>query len=203
MAKLLPSLSRWQIVSLACALALLVGVATFFISGPPAGSGGAGRLSGGDFTLNAASGPLALHDFRGQVVILYFGYASCPDACPTALGATGQALALLTPAELARVQPLFVSVDPDRDTPAALKDYAAFFHPKILAATGSAAQIAELARRYGVYYRRQESSSASGYSVDHSSSLYVINGNGQIDNVLPHGVTPPQIASALRRALAL
>lgn len=193
-------LSRWQTVSLGCVLALLVGIATFFISSPTAALNTA-RPSGGDFTLTSADGPVSLKDFRGQVVVFYFGYASCPDACPTTLGATSQALGTLSAAELARVQPIFISIDPARDAPAALKEYAAFFHPKMLGLTGSNGDIAELARRYGVYYRRQESNSASGYTVDHSSSLYVINGAGQIDSLLPHGTTPAQIASALRSAM--
>ncbi len=205
MTKLPPSrrllLSRWSIVGLACLLALSVGIASYFLGNRSMADAGLSRPNGGDFTLNAAAGPVSLHDFHGQVAIVYFGYASCPDACPTALGATGQALALLTPAELAQIQPIFISVDPNRDTPAALKEYAAFFHAKTLGITGSEAQIADVARRYGVYYHRQESTSASGYSVDHSSSLYVINRAGQIADVLPHGITPPQIAAALRRAL--
>lgn len=188
---------RWLLVSIGCLLALLLAVATFFMAGPK----GSTRVPGGDFSLNSADGPQTLSRWRGQALIIYFGYTSCPDACPTALAATGQALALLKPAELALVQPLFISVDPERDHLAALKTYAAFFHPKLLGLTGSPAQIAELARRYGVYYHRQETASANGYTVDHSSSLYILDAAGKIVTILPHAVTPPQIAAALRQAL--
>ena len=95
--------------------------------------------TGGDFTLQSATGPVTLKDYRGKVVLLYFGYTYCPDICPTSLTATAQALGQLAPAELARVQTLFVSVDPERDTPARLKDYGAFFHPSIIGVTGTAA----------------------------------------------------------------
>jgi protein SCO1/2 len=84
---------------------------------------------GGDFTLQSADGPVALKDFRGKVVLLYFGYTYCPDICPTSLAATADGLKELKPDELARVAVILISVDPKRDTPARLKEYARFFHP--------------------------------------------------------------------------
>ena len=93
--------------------------------------------SGGDFSLDSADGRIATQNFRGQVVALYFGYTYCPDVCPTSLAALGSALEKLTPAELAQVQPLFISVDPERDSVARLKDYAVFFHPKLKGLTGT------------------------------------------------------------------
>ena len=195
-----PLLGRWQIVGLACLLAVLVGVFTYFLSHGDSAPGSGGQPAG-EFTVSSAKGPLSLASLRGQVVVLYFGYTSCPDACPTTLGATAQALAMLTPAELAQVQPVFISVDPERDHLPALQEYAAFFHPKMLGTTASKEEIAAIARRYGVYYHRQDSNSASGYTVDHSSSLYVIDGGGQLSTVLPHGSNPAQIAAALRRAM--
>lgn len=196
-----PLLGRWQIVGLACLLAVLVGVFTYFLSHGDSAVGSTGQPAG-DFTVASAKGPLTLASLRGQVVVVYFGYTSCPDACPTTLGATAQALALLTPAELAQVQPVFISVDPERDRLPALQEYAAFFHPKMLGTTASKDEIAAIARRYGVYYHRQDSGSASGYTVDHSSSLYLIDGGGQLAAVLPHGSSPAQIAAALRHALS-
>lgn len=196
-----PLLGRWQIVALACLLAVLVGVFAYFLSHGGSATGN-GTQPAGEFTVTSAKGPLTLASLRGQVVIVYFGYTSCPDACPTTLGATAQALAMLTPAELAQVQPVFISVDPERDRLPALQEYAAFFHPKMLGTTAGKDEIAAIARRYGVYYHRQDSSSASGYTVDHSSSLYVIDGGGQLSTVLPHGSSPVQIAAALRRAMS-
>ena len=87
----------------------------------------AGGPPGGDFTLQSAAGPVSLADYRGKLVLVYFGYTYCPDVCPTSLAATSEGLKQLTPAERARVSMIFVSVDPKRDTPARLKEYAEFF----------------------------------------------------------------------------
>ena len=102
---------------------------------------------GGDFTLQSYRGPVELQDFRGQVVLLYFGYTWCPDICPTSLGLTSLALKALKPDELARVQSLFVSVDPERDTLEKLKNYGEYFHPKILGITGSPEAVAEVTQK--------------------------------------------------------
>lgn len=118
-------------------------------------TGIAGLPPGGDFTLQSADGPLALHDLRGRVVLLFFGYTDCPGICPTALADQGAAFRLLKPEELERVAGIFVSVDPERDTPAHLKAYAGSFHPLIRGVTGAPADLQALARRYGVLYARQ------------------------------------------------
>jgi protein SCO1/2 len=195
-------LPRWQAVSLIAVLAVIIGGAAYLVGGgqplPRPPTAGSALPAGGDFALHSSDGPIRLADFRGKAVLLYFGYTSCPDACPTMLGLTAQALALLQPEELAQLQPLFIAIDPDRDTPPRIKEYASFFHPKLRAATGSAAEIAAVARQYGVYYRAQETNSAGGYTVDHSSSLYLIDRTGQLRRVLPHGTPPDQIAAAVR-----
>lgn len=157
--------------------------------------------TGGDFTLQAAQGAVSLGDFRGKAVLVYFGYTYCPDICPTALAFAAQGLKLLTEDELARTQVLFVSVDPERDTLEKLKEYGAFFHPNILGLTGSPAQIEDVAKRYGASYRKQETGSAGGYVVDHSSNLYVIDPDGKLVNTLPHGTMGNDIATAIRAAL--
>lgn len=157
--------------------------------------------SGGDFTLQSASGPVSLHDFRGKVVLVYFGYTYCPDICPTSLAATAAALGQLTPAELAQVQTLFVSVDPERDTPARLKDYAAFFHPSILGITGAPAEIAEISRRYGASYAKQTLANASNYVVDHSALTYLVAPDGRHAGNLPHAAPPDQVIAAIRKLL--
>jgi protein SCO1/2 len=106
---------------------------------------------GGDFTLQSAAGPVSLKDYRGKLVLVYFGYTYCPDICPTSLAATAEGLKQLTPEEQARVAMIFISVDPKRDTPERLKEYAEFFHPAIVGVTGTAETIADVARRYGVF----------------------------------------------------
>ncbi len=157
--------------------------------------------TGGDFTLHAYQGPVALQDFRNQVVLLYFGYTWCPDICPTNLGYTSLALEKLKPEELERVQSLFVSVDPGRDTLERLKEYAEYFHPKILGLTGSAGELSEVAKLYGAAYRKVEQPSATGYVVDHSADTYLINPQGKLVEVLPHGTPPEQVVELIRKHL--
>lgn len=156
------------------------------------------EIRGGDFTLESSAGPVALSDFRGRAVLLYFGYTKCPDICPTSLTNIAQALRQLDSADLARVQGIFVSIDPERDTPQMLKEYVAHFHPNLIGLSGTAEQVAEVAARYGVKYQRQElKGSAFGYTVDHSSLLYFIGTEGAIHSILPDWTPPGMVAEAL------
>ena len=158
--------------------------------------------AGGDFTLQSAGGPVALQDFRGKLVLVYFGYTYCPDICPTALAATAEGLKLLTPEELARVAVVFISVDPERDTPARLKEYAEFFHPAIIGVTGTPEELAAIARRYGVFYARQSVETAGGgYVVDHTSDTYVVGADGKLDGKIAHATPPEQVAAEIRKRL--
>lgn len=155
----------------------------------------------GDFTLQSANGPVSLSDYRGKLVLLYFGYTFCPDICPTSLASTAQGLKQLTPEEAARVAMIFISVDPERDTPARLKEYAEFFHPDMVGVTGTPENLAEIARRYGVFYARQQVDTAGTYVVDHSSDTYVIGPAGQTLGKIAHATPPDQVATAIRNYL--
>jgi protein SCO1/2 len=157
--------------------------------------------SGGDFTLQSASGPVSLRDFRGKVVLVYFGYTFCPDICPTSLAFASQALNALNKDELARTQGLFISVDPERDTLDKLKEYGAFFHANILGLTGTPEVIAATAQQYGASYRKQDTGSAGGYVVDHSSSTYVVDPEGKLVATLQHGTSPADVVKAIRAAM--
>ncbi|MCW8918538.1 MAG: SCO family protein [Gammaproteobacteria bacterium] len=159
--------------------------------------------AGGNFTLQGATGPVSLSDYRGKVVLLYFGYTSCPDICPTSLGLMSLALSQLAKEELARVRGLFISVDPQRDTPERLAEYSRHFHPNISGITGSDAEVAEVAARYGAIYQRAEGDTALGYSVDHSSATHVIDPQGEIVATLPHGASPATILQAIRPLLIM
>ena len=157
---------------------------------------------GGDFTLQSADGPVALRDFRGKVVLLYFGYTYCPDICPTSLAATSEGLKELAPDELARVAVILVSVDPKRDTPARLKEYARFFHPAIVGVTGTPEEIAAVAKRYGVFYAEQKVATAGdGYVVDHSADSYVVAADGKLAGKIAHATAPDQVAAIIRKYL--
>jgi protein SCO1 len=162
----------------------------------------AGLAEGGDFTLQSAGGPVSLKDFRGKVALVYFGYTYCPDICPTSLAATAEGLKLLAPDELARVAVIFVSVDPKRDTTSRLKEYVEFFHPSMLGVTGTPEAIAEIAKRYGVFYAEQKVQTAGeGYVVDHSADTYVVAADGRLVAKIAHATPPEQVAEIIRKYL--
>lgn len=154
-----------------------------------------------DFTLQSAKGPVRLSDFRGKVVLLYFGYTFCPDICPTSLAATARALRELPEADLANVQTIFVSVDPERDTPAHLEEYAHFFHPNILGVTGSPEDVARAAKPFEVVYRKHETNGAGGYVVDHTALTYVIAPDGHLAARLPHAARASIVLGELAKWL--
>ena len=188
-------------------IVILAGVLGWLVFGWVPDEGGHRALAGksgpqgGGFTLESAQGEVSLSDFRGKVVLLYFGYTWCPDVCPTSLSMLAQALTQMSEAELEQVQGLFVSVDPARDTPDRLAEYTDYFHPKIIGATGSKEEVAEVAEQYGVAYRKVESDSASGYLVDHSSFTYIIGPDGDLVTRLGHGTPPGEILKAVRPLL--
>jgi len=157
--------------------------------------------TGGDFTLQSPSGAVALADFRGKVVLLYFGYTFCPDVCPTSLAALAQALSALAPGELEKVQGLFISVDPERDTMDVLKIYVPYFHPGITGLSGTPEQLAQVARLYGARYMKQKPDADGLYSVDHSAFTYLIATDGTLVDSLPHGTSPEQIVDKIRTQL--
>lgn len=157
---------------------------------------------GGDFTLQSANGPVSLKDYRGKLVLVYFGYTFCPDICPTSLAATAEGLKLLTPEEAARVAMIFISVDPERDTPARLKEYVEFFHPSMVGVTGKPEDLAEIAKRYGVFYAKQKVATAgNGYVVDHSADTYVVAPDGQLVGKIAHATPPNEVAAEIRKRL--
>lgn len=159
--------------------------------------------TGGEFRLTSKAGPVALSDFRGQVVLVYFGYTWCPDICPTNLAVIAYALKQLSPAERERVQVIFVSVDPVRDTPERLAEYAAYWDPRFVGVTGTDAEIAAVARQYGAAYRRvEQTDSAMGYLVDHSGFTYVVDPGGRLVQALAHATPAPEIVATVRRVLA-
>jgi protein SCO1/2 len=153
---------------------------------------------GGDFTLQGQQGSVSLADFRGQVVLLYFGYTWCPDICPTTLSLFSRVLNELAPEELAQVQPIFVSVDPRRDDLARLKEYTEYFHPRLIGITGSDAEVARAAALYGVAYRAVNPETDENYAVDHSADTYLIDQQGGLVQRLPHGSSAESLLNAIR-----
>lgn len=140
---------------------------------------------GGDFTLYAGEEKIRLSDFNDKVVLIFFGYTSCPDICPTTLVTISSALKKLTEDEQKKIQVLFVSVDPERDTPEKLKHFTAYFHADIIGVSGSTQEIDQVVKQYASAYRKVETDSAIGYLVDHSSAIYLVNSEGELVDMLP------------------
>jgi protein SCO1/2 len=158
---------------------------------------------GGDFTLQSDKGPVSLHDFRGKVVPIYFGFTACPDICPTSLSAVAAGLKLLTEQERSQVQPIFISVDPERDDPARVGEYARYFHPSFIGLSGSLDEVSTVAKRHLVIFEKVPmDDSKMGYTMDHSSIIYVVGRDGVMKSLIHHGETPEGIAKVLREALA-
>lgn len=156
---------------------------------------------GGPFTLQSAEGELTLDAMRGKLVLIYFGYTFCPDVCPTNLAIMAAAFGMMREDELARIEGVFVSVDPRRDTLERLGQYTSYFHPRIAGATGTEQQIADVARRYGASYQIGAATSAGGYLVDHSSYIHVVNQEGRLLFALPHAVAPEKLVEVVRGLL--
>jgi protein SCO1/2 len=156
---------------------------------------------GGSFTLVDHTGKQRTDaDFRGKLVIIYFGFTSCPDVCPTDLMAIGQAVDKLGAAGDS-VQVLFVTLDPERDTVAHLADYVPFFHPRLIGLTGDAAHIREAARAYRVYYAKVPTSGADEYTVDHSAFIYLLDRDGKYLGFFPPGTPADRMAAIIKAHL--
>lgn len=190
-------------ISLA-ALALAAGIFTAkqFLNSSAAEAGSTmTATANNDFTLTQNNQAVHLKDFRGKLVLLYFGYASCPDVCPTSLALLSSALKELTPEELAQIQPIFISVDPARDSGTKLMEYARYFHPSFIGITGTEQEIQRTAMQYGAFYSKVASNSAMGYTVDHSSNSYLIGKEGQLLTTFKHDSTKVDIIAGLRAVL--
>jgi protein SCO1/2 len=161
----------------------------------------AARPEGGDFVLQSAAGPLDTKALRGNVLLVYFGYVNCPDICPVSMASGAAALNALTAEERAKTRMIMVSIDPERDTPARLKEYVAYFHPAMVGAVGTAAETAAIAKSFGVGYVRQATRPDGGYAVDHSSLTYVIGPDGKLADMLPLGVTSDKVVATVRKLL--
>lgn len=156
---------------------------------------------GGDFVLQSAAGPLDTRSLRGNVLLVFFGYTNCPDICPASMAAGAQALNALTVDERAKTRLIMISVDPERDTPAKLKEYVAFFHPSMLGVTGSAAEIEAVAKSFGAGYLRQPPDANGRYAVDHSANTYLVGPDGKLAATLPLGEPTAKVVAAIRKYL--
>lgn len=154
-----------------------------------------------DFQLPDQDGkPRTLKDFQGKVVVLFFGYTQCPDVCPTTMTELAQVRKLLGP-DGDKVQGLFVTVDPERDTPEVLKAYMANFDPSFIALRGSPEQLAAMAKDYKVFFKKSEGKTPTSYAMDHSAASYVYDTKGQLRLYTRYGTGAPALASDIRLLL--
>ena len=182
----------------------LVGV-IFIVDALYGGRNGRGGIVkiGGSFTLVDHHGKSrADGDFRGEHLLIYFGYTYCPDVCPTALSDMALVMDALGD-EADKLRPMFITIDPSRDTPERLKPYVANFHPKLVGLTGSEAAVAAAAKAYRVYFAKSKTEAGSReYLMDHTSIIYLIGPDGRYLTHFTHGVTAETMAKRIREKLS-
>lgn len=155
-----------------------------------------------DFALTDHNGkPRTMADFRGKAVVIFFGYTQCPDVCPTTMTGMAEALKLLG-GDAAKVQVLFVTVDPERDTQQLLAQYVPVFNPSFLGLFADAQTIARTAQEFRVFYKKQPGSTPTTYTVDHSAGSYVYDPQGRLRLYIKHGEKPEVIAKDLKLLVA-
>jgi protein SCO1 len=156
---------------------------------------------GGPFTLTDQTGKQRSDtDFRGKLMIVYFGYTYCPDVCPTDLMAITQALDTLGPAAEG-VQPLFITIDPERDSKV-LADYIAAFYHSLIGLTGTADEIRKVANSYKAFYAKVQDERSGDYSIDHTGVIYLMGRNGEYLGFMPPQTNPDRLTEILRKHLA-
>jgi protein SCO1/2 len=162
-----------------------------------------GAAIGGHFTLTGHNGKRASDtNFRGKYPIYYFGFTNCPDVCPTDLLQIGQALRSFEktdPARAAKVQPFFITIDPERDTPPVVARYVEAFHPRMIGLTGTPQEIAAVAKEFAIYYAKEPVDGASGYTMNHSRIAYLFGPKGEPIAILPAEKGAAAIAAELDR----
>ncbi|MEX0297750.1 MAG: SCO family protein [Kordiimonas sp.] len=159
---------------------------------------------GGPFTLTAHTGEkMSDTDFLGRYMLVYFGYSYCPDVCRIELHKLSTALKLLEEEgyDLSPLQPLFISVDPERDTVEELADYVLDYHPSLIALRGSLEETAEVAKEYRVYYAKREQEGIDGYLMDHQSYIFVMEKDGKYNRLFTARDTPQDIADVFKPVL--
>lgn len=161
-----------------------------------------GTAIGGPFQLVDHHGrAVSEQDFAGKFMLIFFGFTHCPDVCPTELQVMANAMDVLG-SDGANVVPTFISVDPERDTPAQIKDYVAAFHPKLVGLTGTVDQVAAVAKTYKVYFAKQPSVGGSNeYQVDHTAFVYLMGPDGVLRSMFRSGASAEAIAGEIRNQL--
>jgi cytochrome oxidase Cu insertion factor (SCO1/SenC/PrrC family) len=197
------------------AASLLTGVVAGLVLFPTAGqrlfgsgADGAGgkvmgqALVGGPFSLTDQNGRRVTDkDFLGRPMLVFFGFTFCPDICPSGLQVIAAALDQLGPKGEAIV-PVFVTIDPERDTPAQLKSYLASFHPRLVGLSGTSVEINDVAKKYRVYFKKvKDEKSSADYTMDHSTIMYLMDAKGQFVAHFSHATSADKLSEGLRKQL--
>lgn len=160
-----------------------------------------GAAVGGSFTLvNQDRKTVTEKDYHGKFMLLTFGYTYCPDVCPTKLQDISLALDQMGE-DMKWVQPVFISIDPQRDTPLQMKQYVGLYHNNIQGLSGSIEQVAAVARAFKIYYKRAEDTGDGNYMMDHSTGIYLLDQEGKFLEIFGEGVDPAKIAAAIKSHL--
>jgi protein SCO1/2 len=193
---------RLVLIIAALVVSLAAGAATFVALRQSGGAPSGAVPIGGDFTLTSHTGQ-RVHDadFRGRLMLVYFGYTFCPDVCPSELQVISDALDRLGP-DADEVAPLFITVDPERDTQQVLADYIPFFHQRLVGLTGTPDEIATAAKAYRIYYASAGSGEEGGaYLMDHTSLVYLMGRDGGYLRHFTAGTAAEEMAAAIRQSL--
>ena len=192
-------MDRQKLLFVVLVILLLAGIAIFQYTMPPVLHGSVidppKPMPG--FTLESAQGPVSLTDFRGKLVVLYFGYTSCPDVCPTTLATLREALNKLGD-KASEVQVVFVSVDWKRDTPEKIASYLSAFRTDYIGVTGSQEQIDAVTKDFGIFYQLNPEDANGYYTVDHTATVQVLDRQGQLVMTWPYGLTADELLDDLK-----
>jgi protein SCO1/2 len=199
----MPSRSQALIAAVILLLALVIGATALVFQGGGTGPISIGEaLIGGPFSLTDQNGRRVTEkDFLGKYMLVFFGYTYCPDICPTELQVMTEALRQMGPRADA-IQPVFISFDPERDTPETLKAYVENFSARLIGLTGSEQEIAQAAKAYRVYYRKVEGGGATDYLMDHSSIIYLMGPDGKFVRHFSYSTDAKALAEALASAIS-
>jgi protein SCO1/2 len=182
-------------------VALATGLAALWFANPRGPNGAGTALIGGPFALTDHTGKrVSEKDFAGKYMLIFYGYTFCPDICPSTLQVVSAALDKMA-ADAEPITPVFVTVDPERDTVAVMKDYVANFHPRMVGLTGTPEEIAAMAKQWRVYYGKPKAEEGkSDYLMDHATFLYLMGPDGKFVKVFEYTADAAALAEGLRAA---
>ena len=192
--------SRWRWIIIGMALVLAMAILWQRAASVPQGNLAGSSLGGAFALVNQDGKPVTDKDFDGQYRLMYFGYTFCPDVCPTDVGFIARGLVdfeKLSPERGARVTPIFITVDPERDDVAAVKAFVSAFHPRLVGLTGTPTAITAAQKTFGIYSKKVATSDPENYLVDHFAVIYLFGPDGAPIAFLPHGSTAADVTQML------